>query len=197
MVKTFLISFYVNGKLMAQYNYGSCRALKSFWNIFGGQFFATISWFYRPSTAPKCAILYTSTVLPTPDKLTFSALGGTGGKWMNREWDQFLLYWIYMKDVLFIIYVHQDMRWYLFENKLFFHCSIQWRHNESDGVSITSLTIIYSTVYSGAHQRKHQSSASLAFVRGIHRWPVNSPHKGPVPRKMFPFDDGIMCSCNI
>ena len=57
---------------------------------------------------------------------------------------------------------------------------------------ITSLTIVYSTVYSGADQRKHQSSASLAFVRGIHRWPVNSPHKGPVTRKMFPFDDVIM-----
>ena len=54
---------------------------------------------------------------------------------------------------------------------------------------ITSLTIAYSTVYSGTDQRKHQSSASLAFVRGIHRWPVNSPHKGPVMRKMFPFDD--------
>ena len=57
---------------------------------------------------------------------------------------------------------------------------------------ITSLTIVYSTVYSGADQRKHQSSASLAFLRGIHRWPVNSPHKGPVARKMFPFDDVIM-----
>ena len=57
---------------------------------------------------------------------------------------------------------------------------------------ITSLTIVYSTVYSGADQRKHQSSASLAFVRGIHRWPVNSPHKGPVTWKMFPFDDVIM-----
>ena len=57
---------------------------------------------------------------------------------------------------------------------------------------ITSLTIVYSTVYSGADQRKHQSSASLSFVRGIHRWPVNSPHKGPVTQKMFPFDDVIM-----
>ena len=34
---------------------------------------------------------------------------------------------------------------------------------------ITSLTVVYSIVYSGADQRKHQSSASLAFVRGIHR----------------------------
>ena len=57
---------------------------------------------------------------------------------------------------------------------------------------INSPTIAYSTVSSGADQRKHQSSASLAFVRGIHRWPVNSPHKGPVTRKMFPFADVIM-----
>ena len=54
---------------------------------------------------------------------------------------------------------------------------------------ITSRTIVYSTVYSGADQRKHQSSASLAFVRGIHRWPVNSPHIWPVTRKMFSFDE--------
>ena len=47
-------------------------------------------------------------------------------------------------------------------------------------------------VYSDADQRKHQSSASLAFVRGNHRGPVNSPHKWPVKRKMFPFDDVIM-----
>ena len=57
---------------------------------------------------------------------------------------------------------------------------------------ITSLTIVYSTVYSDADQRKHQSSASLAFVRGIHRGPVNSPHKWPVTWKMFPFDDVII-----
>ena len=50
---------------------------------------------------------------------------------------------------------------------------------------ITSLAIVYSIVYSDADQRKHQSSASLAFVRGIHRWPVNSPHKWPVTQKMW------------
>ena len=65
---------------------------------------------------------------------------------------------------------------------------------------ITSLMI----VYSDADQRKHQSSTSLAFARGIHRGPVNSPHKWPVTQKMFPFDDVIMslfvgmkCSCNV
>ena len=57
---------------------------------------------------------------------------------------------------------------------------------------ITSLTIVYSTVYSGADQSKQQSSASPAFVWAIHRVPVNSPHKWPVTRKMFPFDDVIM-----
>ena len=57
---------------------------------------------------------------------------------------------------------------------------------------VTSLMIVYSTVYSGADQRKHQSSASLAFVRGIHRWPVNSPTKGQWRGKKFPFDDVIM-----
>ena len=55
---------------------------------------------------------------------------------------------------------------------------------------ITSLTIVYATVYSGADQ--HQSSVSLAFSRGIHRWPVNSLHKRPKMLKKFPFDDVII-----
>ena len=63
---------------------------------------------------------------------------------------------------------------------------------------ITSLTIVYSTDCSGAYQSKHQSSASLAFVRGIHRGPVNSPHKWPVTRNMSPSDDVNMSySCFI
>ena len=57
---------------------------------------------------------------------------------------------------------------------------------------ITSLGIVYSIVYSGAYQRKHQGSVSLAFMREIHRWSVISLHKGPVMWKMFPFDDIIM-----
>ena len=74
--------------------------------------------------------------------------------------------------------------------------TLQWRHNGRHGSQITShgsqITIVYSTVYSGGDQRKHQISASLAFVWGIHRWPVNSPHKWPVTRKRFPFDDVSM-----
>ena len=57
---------------------------------------------------------------------------------------------------------------------------------------ITNLAIVNSTVYSDADQRKYQSSASLAFVRGIHQGPVNSLHKWPVTRKKFSFDDVII-----
>ena len=55
---------------------------------------------------------------------------------------------------------------------------------------ITSLTIAYSIVYSGADQRKIQSSASLAFVRGNHRLPANNA-------EMFPFDDVITILCTL
>ena len=58
---------------------------------------------------------------------------------------------------------------------------------------ITDFSIVYLTACSCPDQWKYQSSASLAFVRGIRRWPGNFPHKGPVTRKIFPFDDVIMC----
>ena len=73
-----------------------------------------------------------------------------------------------------------------------------WRHdghNGRDGISNHqphNCLIVYSTVDSGGDHRKNQSSALLAFLRGIHRWPVNSPHKWSVTQKMFPFDDVIM-----
>ena len=59
---------------------------------------------------------------------------------------------------------------------------------------ITSFMIVHSAVYSCADHRKYQSSASLAFVRGIHRWPVNSPHKGPVTRKCFHLMTSLWCT---
>ena len=62
------------------------------------------------------------------------------------------------------------------EYQIILDISLHWRLNELDG----------------GDQRKYQSSASLAFVRGIHQWLVNSLHKGPVTRKMFPFDDVII-----
>ena len=57
---------------------------------------------------------------------------------------------------------------------------------------ITGVSIVCSTICSGADQRKHRSSPPLAIVRGIHRWPVDSPHKGPVTGKVSLFDDVIM-----
>ena len=56
---------------------------------------------------------------------------------------------------------------------------------------VTGASSVYFTGCFGADKRKHQSSVSLCFVRGIDWWPVTSPHKGPVTRKMFPFDDVI------
>ena len=92
--------------------------------------------------------------------------------------------------------LHQGMSLLLLNNYFLFSAAtnekVGWYHTSSAAVTsthyndvimsamasqITSLTIVYSTVYWDADQRKHQSSASLAFVRGIHRWPVNSRTK--------------------
>ena len=66
-------------------------------------------------------------------------------------------------------------------------------HNERDGVSDHQrLDCLLNRLFMRRHQRKYQSSASLACVWGIHRWTVNSLHKRLVSRKMFPFDEVIM-----
>ena len=49
----------------------------------------------------------------------------------------------------------------------------------------------------GPTSKRHQNLRYWPFVRGIHRWPVNSPHKDPVTRKKLPFDDVIMIDTNI
>ena len=68
--------------------------------------------------------------------------------------------------------------------------TLQWRHNERDGVSDHQR---HKCLPNGlCADKQHQSPASPAFVRGIHRWPVNFPHKGSVTRKTFPCDDIIM-----
>ena len=81
--------------------------------------------------------------------------------------------------------------------KLLQRMPLLYHHNDviiiAMASQITSLTVVYSNVYSSTDQRKHQSCASLALVRGIHRWAVNSS----VTRKMLPFDDVIMFSHDI
>ena len=69
---------------------------------------------------------------------------------------------------------------------------LQWRHNERDGVSNHQP---YDCLLMRLFRQRSKKTSKLrvtGFVRGIHRWPVNSPHKGPVTRKMFPFDDIFM-----
>ena len=63
--------------------------------------------------------------------------------------------------------------------------TLEWRHNGRGGISNHQPHDCLLNRLFRPDQRKHQSSASLAFVRGIHRWPVNSPHKWPEKRKMF------------
>ena len=70
--------------------------------------------------------------------------------------------------------------------------SLQWCHNGCDGVSNHQPHDCLLNRLFRRRLKKHQSSASLTFMRGIHRWPMNSPHKWPVTRKMFSFDDVIM-----
>ena len=62
---------------------------------------------------------------------------------------------------------------------------------------ITNLTIFYSMVYSGTDQRKRQSPASLAFVRGIHQGLVNSTDKWPVIQNLIPFSNFVHYECSI
>ena len=72
--------------------------------------------------------------------------------------------------------------------------SLHWRHNGHNSVSnYKPYDCLLNRLFRRrSNIRKHQSSASLAFVRGNHRRPVNSPHIWPVTRKVFPFDDVIM-----
>ena len=70
--------------------------------------------------------------------------------------------------------------------------TLQWHHMSAVASQITGISTVCSSICSGADQRKHQSSVSLAFMRGIHWWPVDYPHRRPVTQKMFPFQDSIM-----
>ena len=70
--------------------------------------------------------------------------------------------------------------------------TLQWHHNKGHDVSNHRHFDGLLKPLFRCTSKKNQSSASLAFVRGFQRWPMDSPHKGPVTRKIFPFDDFIM-----
>ena len=126
----------------------------------------------------------------------------------GKSWS---IQWYHKKHVISLLR-RRAMRWlsWAFRRKLISLYDVdglvQKKCHDSDimvntmASPITSVLIVCLTVCSSPDQRKYQSSASLAFVRGIHRWLVNSPHKGPVRWKIFPFDDVIMqfeCISNI
>ena len=117
--------------------------------------------------------------------------------WVYKCYGLCLYYWVGQGHLVIYINIDRYLTTTNHNNALTMRVYNMSRHY-SDAIlsamasQITSLKIVYPTVYSSTDQRKHQSSACLAFVRGIHRWPVNSPHKGPVTQKMFPFDDVIM-----
>ena len=120
------------------------------------------------------------------------------GKQNDKQLDEPVMIMIYDTSELWIVTIDQGN--INIENH--FTCQVPEKHTILEHYSnavmtvmasqITSLTIVYACIYWGTGQRKHQSSASQAFVRGIHRWQMNSPQKEPVTRKMFSFDDVIM-----
>ena len=133
-----------------------------------------VKW-WPPSTMWVGPFIFSSTILwiyilscTDTGKITSVSMG-----WSKKDVTPLLMHWSY----IFLALTHR-------------HCNDIIRSVMA--YQITTLTIVYTTVYSGADQRKHQSSTLLAFVRGIHQSPVSSPHKGSAMRKMLPFDDVIM-----
>ena len=75
---------------------------------------------------------------------------------------------------------------------------LQWRHNKRDAISNRRrIDCLLNRLLRRKWKKTHQNYASLAFVRGIQRWAVNSPHKGPETRKVFPFDDIFMINSKV
>ena len=120
----------------------------------------------------------------------------------QREfWDYIIpinLMWLVVWCLVFILNAKSELRHSLKLTHTYINknlsppMALQWRHNERDGVSNHQPQECLRNRFFRRRSKKHQSSASLAFLRGIHRWPVNSPHKVQVTRKTFPFDDAII-----
>ena len=93
-------------------------------------------------------------------------------------------------DLRFVCYSYRNTA--TFSRNMMFTQQLQWCYTEHDGISNHwHLDCLLNCLFNH-RSKKHQSSLSLAFVRGIYCWPVDFSHKGPVMRKMLPFDDVIM-----
>ena len=78
------------------------------------------------------------------------------------------------------------MKWFVERLTSYYYNDVIMSAMESQ---ITSLTIVHPTVYS---RRRSKNTSKLRVTGLCDWWPVNTPHKGPVTRKMFPFDDVIV-----
>ena len=106
------------------------------------------------------------------------------GNWLEFEWDQATQNCSPTDDFILIRKKPTNSCVYI---------SLLCLHDGRNGVSNhRRLDCLLDHLFRHRSKKKHQSSVSLAFVRGIHQWMVNSPHNGPVMQKMFPFDDIIL-----
>ena len=150
----------------------------------------------------SCRYLGPITVTSCRDSKSFTSLWVPGthrpwSTWVPEHWEWVpSLMFLYLLEILrFVPRTQVVSSWfdgYMMQDVVISESLVMMSTMVSQ---ITSLTIVYSTAYSCADPRKHQSSTSLAFVREIHRRPVNSLHKGPVTQKIFTFDDVIMLNC--
>ena len=99
--------------------------------------------------------------------------------------------WLLNRDRVNVFLESKMRRMYIFTQ---FPEYAAWHYNDvimsAMASQITDVLIVYRLFR--RRSRKHQSSVSLAIVRGIRQWAVNSMHKGTVTRKIFLFDDVIM-----
>ena len=103
-----------------------------------------------------------------------------------------LLAWYPIDEIDTIVIIYKGRQWLHGTHNCL---SLRWRHNGCDSVSNHQP---HKCLLNRLFRRRSKKTSKLrvtGFVLGIHRWPVNSPHKGPVTRKMFPFDDVIMIIC--
>ena len=157
---------------------------------FFGDNFISMTKAYRPGWWFHMKMTLTSIGNPIVEiRWSYDRLSSTMGFPILERWHLYIESgsWWLLPGLISVYPIMLSSHWKSFEDRHYNDVTMGMIASQ-----ITSLTIVYSIVYSDADQRKHQSSASLAFVRGIHRGPVNSPHKWAVTRKMLPFDDVIM-----
>ena len=118
-----------------------------------------------------------------PHKRRFPSLRASSAESVSIWWHHHVLFWLY--------YIVIDGFTYLCYSELY-GWPLLWRHNEHDSVSYHQPR---GCLLDRLFRRRSKKTSKLrvtGLCAGNSPGPVNSPHKGPVTRKMFPFDDVIM-----